>query len=90
MRSESVPELSPPKSIASRLIDVQEVAELLGVCERTVWRRVEDGDIPQPIYIGRLAKWRLGDIEEFISQKFHEANSKAHSLSRGRSRRRMR
>lgn len=53
---------------------------MLGVSDRSVWRRVEDGDIPQPIYIGRLAKWRIADIEECINRKFEEANSIARNV----------
>jgi excisionase family DNA binding protein len=52
------------------LIDVREVAELLGVNARTVWRMAQTGDIPAPIRLSeRIVRWRLSDLREHLDRK---------------------
>ena len=49
------------------LLSVEEVANMLGVSARTVWRRRSAGEMPEPIQVGGLTKWRREDIEGFIN-----------------------
>jgi excisionase family DNA binding protein len=49
------------------LLRVREVAEILGVSVRTVWRLVSDGTLAQPVAIGRSKRWRRSDIDAFIA-----------------------
>ena len=49
------------------LVDVKEVARLLGVGERTVWSKVASGAMPQPVRIGKLCRWVRTDIEEWVA-----------------------
>lgn len=52
------------------LVTVREVAELLGVNARTVWRMAQTGDIPAPIRFGeRVVRWRLSDLREHLDRK---------------------
>lgn len=52
------------------LVSVREVAELLGVNARTVWRMAQTGDIPAPIRLsGRVVRWRLSDLREHFDRK---------------------
>lgn len=45
------------------LLDCKEVGELLGGLSRTtIWRRVNDGTLPQPIGIGGLRRWSKSEI----------------------------
>lgn len=71
MSSEIVrkPSFSEPSSLRKLLLNVKEVAHLLSISPSTVLRRVDDGEIPQPIYLGRLARWRASDIEDCINHK---------------------
>ncbi len=48
------------------LLSVKQVADLLAMSSRTVWRLVSAGELPQPVRIGRAARWRQEDIEEFV------------------------
>ncbi len=48
------------------LLSVKQVAELLALSSRTVWRLVSAGELPEPVRIGRAARWRMEDIEEFV------------------------
>jgi len=45
------------------------VAELLGIGVRTVWAKASSGEIPKPIHVGRLAKWRRKDIEAWLAKR---------------------
>ncbi|MCC6661385.1 MAG: helix-turn-helix domain-containing protein [Phycisphaerales bacterium] len=52
------------------VVSVREVAELLGVNPRTVWRMAQTGEIPAPIRLGeRIVRWRLSDLREHLDRK---------------------
>lgn len=52
------------------VVNVREVAELLGVNARTVWRMAQTGDIPAPIRLSeRVVRWRLSDLREHLDRK---------------------
>lgn len=45
------------------LLDCNEVSALLGGLSRTtIWRRVKDGTLPQPISIGSMRRWSKSEI----------------------------
>jgi excisionase family DNA binding protein len=50
------------------LLDVKEVAHLLCLGERTVWRLSSGGVLPKPMSVGRSKRWHRRAIEEFVSQ----------------------
>lgn len=50
---------SPP---LDPLMTDKEVAAHLGVSRNTVWRRVADGTLPKPVYLGALARFPQSDI----------------------------
>ena len=49
-----------------RLLKVAEVAEMLNVSARTVWRMVSSGELPRPVNVGRCVRWRICDIDSYI------------------------
>jgi excisionase family DNA binding protein len=51
------------------MIDVREVAEILSISTRSVWRLVASGELPQPIRFGRNVRWRLADVEAWIDAR---------------------
>ncbi len=51
------------------VFDVREVAKLLGVSPRSVWEWANNGKFPQPIALGRLRRWRLADVENWLAQQ---------------------
>jgi excisionase family DNA binding protein len=51
------------------LLTVDEVAQLLGLSRRTVWRLRSTGRIPAPVRIGRSVRWRRADVDEWISAR---------------------
>lgn len=55
-------------SYESRLLDTKQVAEMLRVSIKTVRRKIDSGELPKPRRMGRLLRWRLCDIERYISK----------------------
>ena len=56
-----------------RLLTVKELAAMLHVHERSVWRLAAmaeggHGDFPRPLRIGpKTIRWRLADVEAFLA-----------------------
>jgi len=71
------------------VINVREVAELLGVNARTVWRMSQRGEIPAPIRLGdRVVRWRLSDLREHLDRKASGVAAVSRVTSEGRGARR--
>ena len=50
-----------------RLLTVSEVARLLAISVRTVWRLRDTGELPQPVRVSRnLLRWRLSEIDAYM------------------------
>jgi predicted DNA-binding transcriptional regulator AlpA len=49
------------------LLKDSEVAALLGLGRTTVWLYVSKGILPEPIKLGRSARWRRSEIEAVIA-----------------------
>ena len=47
-------------------LDVNEVAQILGVSSWTVYRLLDAGKIPKPLKFGNATRWRRSDIEMFV------------------------
>lgn len=51
------------------LLTAREVAQLLGVHVRSVWRLAQTGEIPAPLRVSeRVVRWRLADLEAHLNQ----------------------
>ena len=62
----------PPRTLdgatpASVLIDVGQLADLLGVSTRTLWRHASTGKLPEPVRLGGCTRWRRGDINRWVA-----------------------
>jgi excisionase family DNA binding protein len=51
------------------LLTDAEVAILLAISRRQVWRLVNTGELPPPIRFGRSTRWRRNDIERCLNNK---------------------
>lgn len=64
---------APPLPNNAQLLDVRDVARLLRMHPRSIWRlaaKAEDGliEFPKPLQIGRKAvRWRLSDVQAYLS-----------------------
>ncbi len=54
--------------IAPKLINAEELARMMGISERTLWRLLSGGRLPQPVRIGRNTRWRLAEVTEWIER----------------------
>lgn len=45
-----------------------DLAKLLGVSKRTIWRMLSAGLIPSPIRLGGSTRWRLAEILDWIAR----------------------
>jgi excisionase family DNA binding protein len=48
------------------LLRSREVARRLDISVRTVWRWTARGELPAPIRMGRVTRWRRIDVEEYL------------------------
>ncbi len=51
-----------------RLLTVREVAQVFGICTRTVWRRIQQGVVPTPVRHGRCTRFRESEIVHALTQ----------------------
>ncbi len=50
------------------LLDTKQVAELLGIGERTLWAWSRSGIAPRPIKIGRTVRFSADEIREWVAK----------------------
>jgi excisionase family DNA binding protein len=50
-------------------LTVDEVARMLGVSVRSVWRRRNDGTIPEPIKVGKSVRWPRAEFEKWLARR---------------------
>jgi excisionase family DNA binding protein len=55
------------------LITSEEVARLMGISERTLWRLLSAGKVPVPLRFGRNTRWRRSEVLEWIEKGCPEA-----------------
>lgn len=59
------------------LLKAREVAELLSISVTSVYRRMADGTIPQPIKLGQLSRWSKADILRAVEAARERADAGA-------------
>ncbi len=60
--------ISPPaESPAAALLDVRAVAALLDCSPRHVYRLADAGQIPPPVRLGSLVRWRRQDLDAWLA-----------------------
>ena len=60
-----------PNVSEQRLLDVVEVAKILGVSKQMIYKLEKNGDLPC-VQIGRRKKFRPEDIEKYIDDNISE------------------
>ena len=48
------------------LISAEQLAELLHVSKRTLWRLRSRGRLPEPVLLGSSVRWRSAEIESWV------------------------
>lgn len=52
-----------------RLLKMKEVEDMIGFKKDFIFCRLKTGEFPQPIKFGRINRWRLSDIENWLRQQ---------------------
>ena len=68
MKKASEAERTALSDALPHLMTVGDVAELLSVSIRTVWRLDSAGKLPSPLRIGRSVKWRRHEIIDWLER----------------------
>ena len=64
---------TPPAQ--SALLNVTEVANLLGISPRHVWRMADAGTFPRPLKVGmKLRRWPRSSVESWLAEQTAVAN----------------
>jgi predicted DNA-binding transcriptional regulator AlpA len=58
---------SPAPQELPELLSAAEAGKMLGCSARTVRRLSDSEDMPPPVHIGALVKWRRSDLVEWIN-----------------------
>ena len=53
-----------------RLITVEEMMAYFRCSKRKVYAMARRGDIPKPIMLGRLARWEMEELEQWVPRSF--------------------
>ncbi len=61
------PSMAAPDRDLAALLDVRAVAQLLGCSGRHVYRMSDAGQMPRPLKLGALVRWRRQEIEEWVA-----------------------
>ena len=59
---------SPPP-VESALLDVEQVAALLRCSARHVYRLADSAQMPMPVKLGALVRWRRDEIDRWIFER---------------------
>lgn len=51
------------------LLRVQDIARMLSISVRSVWKLRGAGELPTPIRLGRSTRWRSSDIHRWIDAR---------------------
>ena len=66
--SESAERDSVVSKVQPALITAAELAQMMQVSVRTLWRLLSAGQIPAPIRIGGNTRWRVEEINQWIAE----------------------
>ena len=56
----------PTNNESDTLLTAQGLADLLGCDVRSLRRWRHEGRIPEPLYIGRVQRWRRADVDRWL------------------------
>jgi excisionase family DNA binding protein len=58
---------------AAEWLSPQALARMLDVSLRHIWRLRDSGDLPAPVRLGRLVRWRRSAVERFLEEHAEKA-----------------
>ncbi|GEM_PF-1793998 len=61
-----------------QLLSVRQVASVFGLCTRSIWRMVANGELPPPILVGGARRWYQADIHAYLAQQTAKRDAQFH------------
>ncbi len=58
------------------LLTIRELATILKVSQRSIWRLVASGQLVEPLRVGGSIRWRPDDIRDWIDNGCERGNTK--------------
>lgn len=59
---------APTTTESKLLVSDREAAGMLSIGRSTFWREVKAGNLPKPVKIGGVTRWRVSDLQRFVEQ----------------------
>lgn len=50
------------------MMDIQELCKYLKCGRNSIYKNIEKGNLPAPLKVGRLSRWRKEEIDEWIDR----------------------
>jgi predicted DNA-binding transcriptional regulator AlpA len=69
-------------AIDREMLTATEVAAMLAIGVRSVWRKAQDGRLPPPIKMTGSTRWAKSTLQDWIAEQATAANKKVHSRRR--------
>lgn len=63
------PASSVPLDVESAMLTVKEVAAMLHIGVRSVWRKLQDGRLPPPIKMTGSTRWAKSTLHEWMAKQ---------------------
>lgn len=60
------------------LITAAQLAEMLNVSVRTLWRLQSAHQVPEPVRLGAAVRWRLDEIRKWIADGCEKSGDRRH------------
>ena len=66
LKNATVERTAGPERVLADLLDVNAVAAMLDCSPRTVFRLADSEQLPRPVRLGALVRWRAAELREWI------------------------
>jgi predicted DNA-binding transcriptional regulator AlpA len=64
------------------MLTVSQVAAMLSIGVRSVWRKAQDGRLPPPIKMTGSTRWAKSTLQDWITEQTTAASKKQHARGR--------
>jgi prophage regulatory protein len=65
--------VADPMPRATRIIRLPQVQDLVGLRRSTIYNRIQNGEFPRPIKLGRTSGWVQAEIETWLSTQIEQS-----------------
>lgn len=53
----------------NRLLKLRDVEEAVGLCRASIYARIQSGEFPAPVKIGRSSRWPATEVDQWIDSQ---------------------